>query len=119
MLLELISHPSGETFLPRASQTKASLIAVLLHHHNAFGPVNERSRRRIFNEYLDTAQEAKSKSCMFVCKQEGKWKLSLSEDMPIGVSTEFTPEELNTTKEDLKKDAEIKAASRKRKKDLD
>jgi hypothetical protein len=36
--------------------------------------------------------------------------------MPINVSTEFTPEELKATSEDLKKDTERIAASRNRKK---
>ena len=75
----------------------------------------DRARQNKFNAYYDEAQKAESKSHEFVCKQGGKWKLSLSKDMPIGVSTEFTLDELNSTSEDRKKDVERIKASRKRK----
>ena len=45
MELELISHPSSETFTTRASQTKASLIAAL-HHRNAFGPLQKKQKQQ-------------------------------------------------------------------------
>jgi hypothetical protein len=115
MKLELISPPYGEPFMTRASQNKANLIAAL-HHHNAFGTLKDRMRRNKFNDYHDEAQEAESKSCEFDCKQGGKWKLSLLMDRPNSVSTEFTPEELKATSEDLKKDVNRIALSRKRKK---
>ena len=114
MELELIRHPSGETFTTRASQTKASLIAAL-HHRNAFGPLQKKQRQRRFNKYYDDAK-AKNNSCTFVCEQGGKWKLTLSKDRPIGVSTVFTEEELNATSADRKKDEEERKATRKRKK---
>jgi len=81
-------------------QTKASLIAAL-HHRNA--------------AYYDDAK-AKNNICTFDCKQGGKWKLSLSKNRPIGVSTVFTDEELNATSVDRKKDVKEQTAARKRKK---
>ena len=114
MTIELISHPSGEPFTTRASQTKASLIAAL-HHRNAFGPLQKKQKQRRFNKYYDDAK-AKNNSCTFVCEQGGKWKLTLSKDRPIGVSTVFSEEELNATSADRKKDEEERRATRKRKK---
>ena len=114
MTIELISHPSGETFTTRASQTKASLIAAL-HHRNAFGPLQKKQKQRRFNVYIDDAK-TKNNICTFYCKEGGKWKLTLSKDKPIGVSTVFTKEELNATSADRKKDEEERKATRKRKK---
>jgi hypothetical protein len=68
-----------------------------------------------FNEYYDDAK-AKNNICTFDCKQGGKWKLMLSEDKPIGVSTVFTKEELNATSADRKKHEEQRTVSRKMKK---
>ena len=113
MTIELISHPSGETFTTRASQTKASLIAAL-HHRNAFGPLQRRAKMTRFNKYYDNAK-TKNNSCTFVCEQGGKWKLTLSKDRPIGVSTVFTKEELNATSQDREKENEDQQAKRKRK----
>jgi hypothetical protein len=68
-----------------------------------------------FNKYYDAAK-AKNNICTFDCKRGGKWKLTLSNDKPIGVSTVFTKEELNATSADRKKDEEEHKATRKRKK---
>ena len=114
MKFELISHPSGETFTTRASQTKSNHIAAL-HHRNAFGPLQKMQRQRRFNVYIDDAK-TKNNICTFYCKEGGKWKLTLSKDKPIGVSTVFTKEELNATSADRKKDEEERKATRKRKK---
>jgi hypothetical protein len=97
----LISHPSGETFTTRTSETKSNLIAAL-HHWNAFGPVQKKAKLLRFNTYYDDAKD-NNNSCTFVCKQRGKWKLTLSKDKPTGVSTAFTKEELNATSADRKK----------------
>ena len=113
MELELISHPSSETFTTRASQTKANHIAAL-HHLNAFGPIKRRAKMIKFNKYYDDAK-AKNNICTFDCKQGGKWKLTLSKDRPIGVSTVFTKEELNATSQDREKENEDQQAKRKRK----
>jgi hypothetical protein len=115
MVLELIRHPSTETFTTRASQTKASLIAAL-HHRNAFGPLQRRAKMKRFNKHYDDAK-AKNNSCTFVCEQGGEWKLTLSEDRPIGVSTVFTKEELDATSQERDKQNEDQQAERKRKRD--
>ena len=115
MTLELIRHPSGKSFTTRASQTKANLIAAL-HHLNAFGPIQKRAKLANFNKHYDNAK-AKNNMCTFDCKQGGKWKLTLSKDRPIGVSTVFTKEELNATSQDRDKKNEDQQAARKRKRD--
>ena len=115
MKLELIHHPSGEPFTTRASQTKANLIAAL-HHLNAFGPIQKNAKLTNFNKHCDNAK-AKNNICTFDCKQGGKWKLTLSKDRPIGVSTVFTKEELNSTSQDRDKKNEDRQAERKRKRD--
>jgi hypothetical protein len=114
MKLELISHPSGETFTTRASQTKSNHIAAL-HHRNAFGPLQKKGKLMMFNKYYDDAK-AKNNICTFDCKEGGKWKLTLSKDKPIVVSTEFTKEELNATSADRKKHVEQRKVARKMKK---
>ena len=76
MTIELISHPSGETFTTRASQTKASLITAL-HHRNAFGPLQKKQKQRRFNVYIDDAK-TKNNICTFYCKEGGKWKLCIN-----------------------------------------